>query len=791
MAKKAKLDLKDFFLRRGEVLAMCAAGFFLAVLLIWSATTWAGAKDPHKIAKDMTNASQNVKRQIGNTDPGEPLPVPPWIEKAPGMANKQIERKDFNITTPLFDPTAQPNTKRENPLVFPIRAYQVDLVRSAMQGYDIILDPEGKAAPQIGVYELKEKGKIDDVKLQKVANEIKNASKKGQKIKAGFKAQPPPKAKAQFPMDEPGSMAGPGMYGGPYGLEGAEFNQGAQRVDPVIKYIPLDEIDEAVRNGKRPAVTVIPLRMVTIHAVVPYQKQLAEIKRAGRFSSDAEAKQWGPWYDGFEVQRRVTRTLASGKVIVVEEWAELSKDVASTTGNYPFEEKYIELIDTRKIADHFDEEYIPYFLKPEMMLSMPLPQLAKDLGVSYPDIRLTEINDNIKKLDNRPKLDPTELAKRLQGMRTKSELYKPKTADSAAGFGLEPERFGGPTGIIPPKEPMKKGPALGSSTGYRPPVGYEGYDPYSGVETVSEVENFLLRFVDCDVKPGRTYQYRVRLRMLNPNYGQDKLVANPEHAKDKYKVLYSPWTQLDQSIAVPAESFLFSYDVKTYRDQVDTAYPLYSNKTVDPPIIATDETKALNKLLQVKENQAIVQLATWMSEVRLSDSSIKREPVGAWVVAEMPVGRGDYIGRKQFVKLPIWSSERQQYVLREVGDKIIRGSKEVAQPKGWLVDFSSKSVLVDFEGGRVRTKVKVTFDKDKGTLNASDNTVVEDTATEMLIVRPDGKLLVRNSMADETNNDRKEVSKFWSDWLKLVEENQKKAATTPDMGMMDEFRPKN
>ena len=95
-----------------------------------------------------------------------------------------------------------------------------------------------------------------------------------------------------------------------------------------------------------------------------------------------------------------------------------------------------------------------------------------------------------------------------------------------------------------------------------------------------------------------------------------------------------------------------------------------------------------------------------MEQVRTDGG--KREPVGAWVVAEMPVGRGEYVGRKQYVKLPLWSSETQQYLLREMADKVVKGKY---QPKGWLVDFSTKSVLVDFEGGKVKSRTKVRFDE--------------------------------------------------------------------------------
>ena len=180
------------------------------------------------------------------------------------------------------------------------------------------------------------------------------------------------------------------------------------------------------------------------------QKQLGEIKRALRLSNppptakkedieraDAEAKVWGPWYDGYEVQRKVTRVMPDGTVITIEDWPE-TKDPKDTSGNYKFEETYIDKIDTKKIADHFDEGYIPYFLKPDLMLSMPLPQLVADLKLKYPEIKLKDILDNIEKLKkaNQKEIPASELAKQLAGLRTKSELYRGKTADNLQGLGF-------------------------------------------------------------------------------------------------------------------------------------------------------------------------------------------------------------------------------------------------------------------------------------------------------------------------------------------------------------------
>ena len=194
--------------------------------------------------------------------------------------------------------------------------------------------------------------------------------------------------------------------------------------------------------------------------------------------------------------------------------------------------------------------------------------------------------------------------------------------------------------------------------------------------------------------------------------------------------------------------------------------------------------------MQLKDNQAVVQMATWMEQVR-TDAGSKREPVGAWVVTEIPVGRGDYIGRRQYVKLPVWSSEAQEYLLRETPDKVVtgpRGAKTVQQPKGWMVDFSTRSILADFEGGKVKNKFNVGFD-DKGNLVTKTRPVEEESATELLILRPDGKLTVRSSLEDEGDPNRKEVSSRWSDWLKLVE-NRKAPDAAGGMGEINPFAPK-
>jgi hypothetical protein len=46
-------------------------------------------------------------------------------------------------------------------------------------------------------------------------------------------------------------------------------------------------------------------------------------------------------------------------------------------------------------------------------------------------------------------------------------------------------------------------------------------------------EKILVRFIDVGRTPGQTYQYKVSVRMKNPNFGKESLVANAAMAKKR------------------------------------------------------------------------------------------------------------------------------------------------------------------------------------------------------------------------------------------------------------------
>ncbi len=760
---KSKINFKELLLQKGEYIALGIGGLGCVILLLWGVTAGMDAKAPDETVTAFQNEAQRIRSRIA-------APVLPPAEEE--KLEQELRLKDWNKSTAagypqvpseqfidprtaLFDPVGRPDTKWEIPQVLTIREAQVDLVRAPMMGFDIIYEGDGRA--RIAVLDTKMVNKIDDQKLKETAKALSKRGTEGSKRYAQNRQnQAPP-----MPPGPGGPGATPGLGGeGGFGFGGGGYDQSGTRTETTISYIPIEDIDKAMAAGKPPAATVIPLRMIVVHCSFPLKEQEEALRRALRMSPGSDLSAF-IHFDGFEVRRRVV--LPNGQALRTKN---TDKDGWE---DYNYEDRYAEIIHARKFGDHFDvdpndktgeSQYIPYFLRYHEAMAVPLPALIPELG-QYPKIRLPKIQENIKALvaQGAEKQTPTSLAQRLQKQQGKRDIFMPRSGEdtgaAAAGYGGETGGPGissrpsaGPT-FGPP--PVIGGGPGGMAPGTRPdprnPGGAGPNDP-NALPLVT-LDHLLIRFVDCDVRPGYTYQYELRVRMENPVWGEQfqNMMANRTAAVDpKNKVLYGPWTRLGESLTVPYESFVYAVDPNEYNQKLSDTYP-------------EKEAKPLVEMFKSKETEAVIQVLTWMEQVRTEAGGV-REPVGAWVVANMPVGRGEYIGRKAVVQLPLWSSALTDYTLREVPGKIVPASrleKNPTQPKGWLIDFTGdKSVLVDFEGGKVRTR------------NPKGATIDEETATELLIVQSDGTLTVRNSATDMKDPLRVTLSDGWTKWLTEV-----------------------
>jgi hypothetical protein len=779
-----------FLMEKGEKLLIGIGAGGLLLLFAVGVMSLASARSPSEIVKSLKQKESSVRSTINSEGEGAP-PLPEWVTKSADF--KAIPNDHFALSGPTFEPIHQPDLLRENPRVLGVVAWQIDPIRGPMRSLDILMPTDDNGDVKIGVLINKVVAPKDVATVgREIKGVIKNLdfAKDRQNTKKRPGTRPNrtargPNLPPRGPM-APGGIPGAGMPGagmpGGEGMPGPMDQFGAfigavpaniQRDDKTVQYLTPTEV---ARQNLPLAETIYPLRAIIVQTAFPLKAQVEEIKRAlrlhntpgtglpgapgagpgvaagpGRIAAgpmppgspgfpggpggmtQANLNPLNPEFDGFQVERRIITP--SGQVL---DWAP-----------YDHESEYFAKIRSRKVADVPDNEYLPYFLRYDQKLAAPLPEMADNLG-SYPPMRIPAIYDAIDRLRDIDQPPPTESdwQKRFKGSVGDQNPYAPFT-------GLLNNTNTNAPGMMPPGGGPIGSPPFGSPPGAGPFPGQA--NPM--MQTGPDLDVLLLRFLDVDVLPGYSYQYRMRVRMKNPNFGKDKEVREPNDAKKEF--LEGPWVILPEIVTFPAEAHLYAYSTEKYVETSETA----------ARDLASGDVKSLNLLnflydvLGVKYGRhAVVQMQTWMPQVRATGSTV--EPVGTWVVSEMPVVPGEYIGRRQLVKLPLWSSSAAGYVLRELANAIsIQGVPQKSQPKGWAVNFETKSVLIDFEGGNVRKDV-------------SGKRVEDATASELLILRPDGKLTIRNSARDMADTERTTRDKEWNDWLTRVRD-RRDSATNP------------
>ncbi|MBI3408118.1 MAG: hypothetical protein HY040_07150 [Planctomycetes bacterium] len=230
--------------------------------------------------------------------------------------------------------------------------------------------------------------------------------------------------------------------------------------------------------------------------------------------------------------------------------------------------------------------------------------------------------------------------------------------------------------------------------------GKEGKDPKKDTKDITEIPDLLVRFFDVGLEPGKTYRYCVQVRMHNPNFERKDVAFE---ALAKVKELYSPFA-VTPEVRVPPEYHFYAVDQQPevpIRDGPDFKLDNPGGRTPRVPI----------------------QVHRWVE-------SIPKEflNIGDWAVAErLLVRKGDFIGRNGvYVEMPVWMESKDKFELYSAprGPKARPGDKfNIGVP----VDFQGPSLLVDFSGGR----------KDR-----------DESAVEVLVLTPEGKLVVRNSRID-------------------------------------------
>jgi len=516
-------------------------------------------------------------------------------------------------------------------------------------------------------------------------------------------------------------MGGPGM-GFPGGGDIYGGSQAAgQRFE--VSYIEgaNDEEIERQMNGRRLAITIKPQRMAVIQAAFPYRAELEKYRIALRHQDLKELYAHPddmPFFNGVDLQRRAYRPAGPGKEpIQLEDWQSI--DLAGNTQ------------DLRAVTIVYKEEQPPdiqrVMLHEDHMLVMPLPQEMPGAG-KYPELHLPKLKEA---METQKKRDPKNMViepskKRFQAG---DNPFKRDTGTNASFYNLGSGEgmFPGMCSMFPGRG--NKGKGLGGAFSATVPPSYEPPD------------YVYVRVYDTDIKDGLIYEYRLRVKAKNPNYGKKDQVAKASDAEsEELPAQEDHWFVVPQRVSVPQGGYHYVVEYTPPKERESRPLP------------------------RPHEGQAVLQVQRWYEYLDLPGGL--KEPVGDWVLSELLATRGMYVTGKAFTPLPFWSSVENRFVLREIpGEKTVKGKDP---RRGAIIEpVRPKSMLtVEVEGGRLRAKV----DRNPGERTNRGGLTEDEAATEVLFQYPDGSLELKSSARDKSDADRKEREEHFKKWVNEVEQ---------------------
>jgi hypothetical protein len=264
--------------------------------------------------------------------------------------------------------------------------------------------------------------------------------------------------------------------------------------------------------------------------------------------------------------------------------------------------------------------------------------------------------------------------------------------------------------------------------------------------------------VDVTIEPGKTYPYRLRVRMGNPNFGR-KDVASPGYTTDKD--LKSEWFTIPQKVTVPPEVQFYAVDQKEL-DALDK--DLQPKDALQPR--DRRPYKGINATATAHKNQTVLQIHRWIQTLPVGSEKF---PVGDWAIAERVFAyRGEYAGVEARVEVPFWKYPIEAFdFVTDPKSKGLRNKDKIEVSFRDTRPSGTETMLVDFGGGTVSYE-KPAPKKEDDEKPQRGQTVTAKAATEVVLLSPDGRLLVHDGVEDANDAERKERHEAWRKWIEEV-----------------------
>jgi hypothetical protein len=717
-------------------------------------------QDPAEFSKDLdAKAKQLTAKMNGAPDPIDPVP------DTVGQPYKFDPLAVARDRSEYYDPTVPPDPRRITPVILSVVEGQADMAVLKILANDFKLerDPMTQEVIKVKVGVVGAKNPNDKIDPEKAKEFMKSMNQR-------FKGKIPKKRKAPLGGGMPGGgftggfggrPGGGGGYpggGGGYpgggsgdgrpgggGGPGPGFGEGSgpgtglpggfgmtggttAKQEYEVTYIEGadDEEIEKQLNGRRLAITIWPQKMVVLQASFPYRAQLEMFRKALRYQKVEDLYTHPddmPVFYGVDVQRRAY----GPKGEQLEDWQTIELAVNSQ--------------DLRAVKLYYNEDSADLKrveLHEDNMLVMPLPH---ELTGKYPDMKLKTIKDAIEKMK---KADPKNTAPPAPKTRFQGES-NPFKRDEGPSAGLyNPGGEGGMMGSFFPGGGAKPGGKKGNETA---PAAPEKYEPPDFI---------YVRAYDAEIRDGLTYEYRIRVKVKNPNYGKTDQVSKKSDAEnEELPPLEEQWFVIPQKVKVPR------------------AWDFY---VIDPPVKQPNTIKPL-PIPSRDKGEAVVQFQEWKERVYVNGVE---EPVGDWVQSELIATRGQFVYGMAFAPVPIWSPTENAFVLREIpGEKTPKGKDPRRGVE--LYPVRPKTLLaVDVAGGKPPSlAAKVPPNVGQPTNRAG--LVDDQSAVEALFLLPDGTMEVHSSARDKADADRKERDDHFKKWVEETEK-QNPTSTQPKKG---------
>ena len=422
-----------------------------------------------------------------------------------------------------------------------------------------------------------------------------------------------------------GAMGGPPGAGfgggGGFGMGGYGMAGGAAAVqEKEVTYIEgeTDADIESKMKGRVLALTIRPEKMVVLQASFPYRAQPEKFRLALRHKTLADLyahPEDMPTFNGVDVQRRAF----GPKGDLREDWQDVdlaahSQDVRAV--KLAYEEESAELQRVELPEDH--------------MLTMPLPYATAG---KYPEMRLPTLKEASAKIKAKdPKNTTPPPSKKKFGGEGNPFSRAGGDASSAGLYNPGGDAMGG---MLFPGAGKKMG--AGGTKG--------GSDSAAGTtfnaQSFEPPDYVYVRVYDDKIQDGLTYEYRIRVKLKNPNYGKKGQVSKESDADLEELPPVDEWYQFPQQVKVPQSAYFYV---------MDPGPPAKGAPTLNP-----DSNKG----------QAVVQFQRWYDYLYPNKNLPQlREPVGDWVVSELLATRGQFVTGQAFAPIPFWSPTENMFVLR-------------------------------------------------------------------------------------------------------------------------------